>query len=161
MSWGAWSATSISPAKKAPPKPTGSVRANRRKQASPPALDQIHFTPTSLAAYTDITRRLFLQSTPDAGQIVRTNLLHVMALEVDRAAIYGSGSGTQPKGIKQHSGINAVLFTKPGCPSFAELVQMETQIALGNADVDAMSYAFNAGIRGYAKDRCQRHDVGI
>ncbi|HHW4685773.1 MAG TPA: phage major capsid protein [Xylella sp.] len=120
-------------------------------EESKPALDQIHFTPKSLAAYTDITRRLLLQSTPDAEQIVRTDLLHVMALEVDRAAIYGSGSGTQPKGIKQHSGINAVPFAKKGAPSFAELVQMETQIALGNADVEAMSYAFNAGIRGYAK----------
>ncbi|WP_426979772.1 hypothetical protein ACHW9U_09025 [Xylella fastidiosa] len=53
----------------------------------PPENDQIHFTPKSLAAYTDITRRLLLQSTPDAEQIVRSDLLNVMALEVDRAAI--------------------------------------------------------------------------
>ncbi|EWS78796.1 hypothetical protein AF72_04285 [Xylella taiwanensis] len=148
------------------PRPKGATQAywvgeGESLEASPPALDQIHFTPTSLAAYTDITRRLFLQSTPNAEQIVRANLLHVMALEVDRAAIYRSGSDTQPKGIKQHSGINAVPFAKPGGPSFAELVRMETQITLGNTDANAMSYAFNAGIRGYAKDRCQRHDVGI
>ncbi|MDT9046503.1 phage major capsid protein, partial [Escherichia coli] len=31
-----------------------------------PALDQVHFTPKTLGAYTDITRRLMLQSTPDA-----------------------------------------------------------------------------------------------
>ncbi|WP_375731731.1 phage major capsid protein [Xylella fastidiosa] len=74
-----------------------------------------------------------------------------MALEVDRAAIYGSGSDMQPTGVKHHSGINAVSFAQKGQPSFAELVQMETQIALNNADVNAMSYAFNAGIRGYAK----------
>lgn len=120
-------------------------------EKSKPALDQIHFTPKSLAAYTDITRRLLLQSTPDAEQIVRSDLLNVMALEVDRAAIYGSGSDMQPTGVKHHSGINAVSFAQKGQPTFAELVQMETQIALNNADVNAMSYAFNAGIRGYAK----------
>ncbi|WP_244126772.1 phage major capsid protein, partial [Xylella fastidiosa] len=43
-------------------------------EKSKPALDQIHFTPKSLAAYTDITRRLLLQSTPDAEQIVRSDL---------------------------------------------------------------------------------------
>ncbi|MDT9105874.1 phage major capsid protein, partial [Escherichia coli] len=36
-----------------------------------PALDQVHFTPKTLGAYTDITRRLMLQSTPDAELIVR------------------------------------------------------------------------------------------
>ncbi|QAU25345.1 phage major capsid protein [Dyella sp. M7H15-1] len=119
--------------------------------SSEPALDQVSFTPKSLAAFTDITRRLMLQSTPDAELIVRADLLQVMALQIDRAAIYGNGSTNQPKGVTLQTGINAVPFAAAGKPTFEELVEMETKIALGNADVESMAYAFNAGIRGYAK----------
>ena len=119
--------------------------------AGQPGLDQISFTPKTVGAYTDITRRLLRQATPDAEAIVRDDILKVMALETDRVAVYGSGTEFQPKGLKNYSGINAVDFASAGQPSFAELVNMETQIALDNADVDSMSYAFNAAIRGHAK----------
>lgn len=119
--------------------------------AGEPGLDQIHFTPKTLGAYTDITRRLMEQATPDAELIVRNDILKVMALALDRAGIYGTGSTYQPKGLKLQSGINAVDFATAAKPTFVELVEMETQIALDNADVDSMVYAFNAGIRGYAK----------
>lgn len=123
--------------------------------AGTPGLDQISFTPKTVGAYTDITRRLLLQSTPDAEAIVRDDILKVMALEIDRVAIYGTGTEFQPKGVKNYTGIHGVTFGSnggaAGKPSFAELVDMETQIALSNADVDGMSYAFNAAIRGYAK----------
>lgn len=119
--------------------------------AGQPGLDQISFTPKTVGAYTDITRRLLKQATPDAEGIVRDDILKVMALEIDRVAIYGSGGEFQPKGLKNYSGINAVDFATASQPSFAELVNMETQIALDNADVDSMSYAFNAAIRGHAK----------
>jgi HK97 family phage major capsid protein len=118
---------------------------------SQPGVDQIAFTPKTVGATTDITRRLMLQATPDAEALVRDDLLKVMALEIDRVAIYGSGSANQPKGLKLITGINAVDFAVAGQPTFAELVAMETQIALDDADVDNMSYSFNAAIRGYTK----------
>lgn len=119
--------------------------------ASDPTMDQIGFTPKTLGALTEITRRLMQQATPDAENLVRNDLLRVMALEIDRAGIYGSGSANQPKGLALASGINAQPFATAGKPTFAELVGMETAIALDNADVGSMSYALNAGIRGYAK----------
>lgn len=138
------------------PKQTGSSQAywvgeGGAPNASTPMLDQIGFTPKTVGAYVDITRRLLKQSTPDAEAITRDDLLKVMGLEVDRVCIYGTGGEFQPKGAANYSGNNAVAFTTPGSPSYAELVQMETEIALDNADVDSMSYAFNAGIRGKLK----------
>lgn len=118
---------------------------------SNPGVDQIAMTPKTIGAYYDITRRLLKQSTPDAEALVRDDLLKVIALELDRVAIYGSGSEYQPKGLKNYTGINSVDFTTTAKPTFAELVDMETQISLDDADVDAMSYAFNAGIRGWCK----------
>lgn len=118
---------------------------------SQPGVDQIALTPKTIGATTDITRRLLLQSTPDAEALVRDDLLKVVALEIDRVAIYGTGSANMPMGLKNITGINAQSFATAAAPTFAELVNMETQIALEDADVDAMSYSFNAGIRGYAK----------
>ncbi|AXF38219.1 putative major capsid protein [Ralstonia phage phiRSP] len=119
--------------------------------AGEPGLDQIHFTPKTLGATTDITRRLMEQSTPDAELIVRNDILRVMALALDKAGIYGTGTTYQPKGLKFQNGIHATAFATAAKPTYAELVDMETKIALDNADVDSMVYACNAGIRGYAK----------
>lgn len=116
-----------------------------------PAFDQIALTPNTLGALAEITRRLLQQATPDAETLVRNDLLKVMGLEIDRAAIYGTGANNMPTGVNAMSGINAVAFGTASKPTFAELVEMETAIALDDADVDGMSYAFNAGIRGYAK----------
>ncbi|HEV2606448.1 MAG TPA: phage major capsid protein [Xanthomonadaceae bacterium] len=116
-----------------------------------PGMDQISFSPKQLAAMTEITRRLMKQSTPDAENIVRNDLIAAMALAIDKAGIYGTGSAFQPLGVNLLTGVNAVPFATAGKPTFAELVAMETAIALDNADVGSMSYAFNAGIRGYAK----------
>lgn len=118
---------------------------------SQPMIDQISMSPKTIGATTDITRRLMMQSTPDAEAIVRDDLLKVMALKIDLSAIYGTGSEYQPKGLKNITGINAVDFATTGQPTFAEVVDMETQIALDDADVDSMSYSFNAAIRGYLK----------
>lgn len=119
--------------------------------AGQPGVDQIGFSPKTLGAWTDITRRLLKQATPDAENIVRNDLIKVMGLELDRVALYGTGgTGNMPTGIQLLTGVNSVLFGAVN-PTFAELVEMETLISLDDADVDAMSYVANASFRGYAK----------
>lgn len=117
---------------------------------SEPGIDQIAFSPKSLAAYTDITRRLMQQSTPDAELIVRNDLLKVMGLALDKAVLYGTGASGQPKGLINQSGIEAVALAGVE-PTWAEYVNMETQIAAADADVGTMSYVINATARGAAK----------
>lgn len=111
---------------------------------------RVSLTPHTLAATTDITRRLLQQSTPDAEALTRDDIMRVMGIELDHAAIYGSGSSNQPTGVKLVSGINGVDFAAAN-PTFPELVQMETEIATDNADVASMSYVSTAAFRGYAK----------
>ncbi|QPB08618.1 major head protein [Burkholderia phage Mica] len=117
---------------------------------SEPGIDQIGFSPKTLSARTEITRRLMLQSTPDAELIVRNDLLKVMALALDHAVIYGSGAAGQPKGLLQQTGIHAVALADV-YPAFAEYVQMETDIAAADADLGSLSYVINARARGAAK----------
>ena len=115
-----------------------------------PVIGQLGLSPKTVAAYTDITRRLLMQSTPDAEGIVRRDLVAAIGQAIDKAGYYGSGTANQPLGIKNVTGINAVDFAAVQ-PTFAELVQMESEIAADNADVNSMAYVMNAVGRGAAK----------
>lgn len=115
-----------------------------------PIIGQIGLTPKTVAAYTDITRRLLLQSTPDAEGIVRRDLLNAVGQALDTAGYYGSGSGNEPRGIKNYTGINAVGFAGLW-PTYNEVVEMESEIAADNADVNSMAYVLNALGRGALK----------
>lgn len=115
-----------------------------------PTIGQLGLSPKTVAAYTDITRRLLMQSTPDAEAIVRGDLVAALAQAIDLAGYYGTGTSNQPLGLSNYTGVNAVTFSGAN-PTYAEIVQMETEIAADNADVNSMAYVVNAKGRGAAK----------
>jgi len=73
----------------------------------------------------------------------------VIALEIDRAAVYGTGSSNQPQGLTNVSGIGSETLT--GFGTFEELIAMETDVAAANGDIGAMRYIINASARGALK----------
>lgn len=117
---------------------------------STPAFDQVTMSPKTVAAYTEYTRKFLLQTTIDAENFVRGDLAKTIALEADRVGLYGSGSSNQPLGIKNLSGINTVDLAG-ATPTWAEIVDLETQIAADNADIGAMAYLTNSTMRGALK----------
>lgn len=121
-------------------------------QEGTPSIGQLELSPKTLGAYTDITRRLLMQSSMDAEGIVRRDLVNAMAQAIDFAGYYGSGAGNQPRGIKNYTGINAVDFAAAQ-PTFEELVAMESAIAADNADIGQMGYIGNATFRGHCKTK--------
>ena len=112
-----------------------------------PTVDQVNLTPKTLGAFTEFSRRLILQASMDVEQMVRTELATVIALEIDRAALYGLGNTSQPMGLKYVTGINTEDFGA-AAPTYAELVSMETKIAADNADIGSMGYITNSTIYG-------------
>jgi HK97 family phage major capsid protein len=114
---------------------------------SNPTVDQVNLTPKTLGAYTEFSRRLVLQSSIDVEQMVRNELATVIALEIDRAALYGLGNTNQPLGLKLTTGINTEDFNA-NQPTYAELVSMESKVAADNADIGAMGYVTNSTIFG-------------
>jgi HK97 family phage major capsid protein/HK97 family phage prohead protease len=114
---------------------------------SNPSVDQVNLTPKTLGAYTEFSRKLMLQSSIDVEQMVRNELATVIALEIDRAALYGLGNTNQPLGLKLVTGINTENFGA-AAPTYAELVSMETKVAADNADIGAMAYVTNSTIYG-------------
>ena len=114
---------------------------------SNPTVDQVNLTPKTLGAYTEFSRRLILQSSIDVETMVRNELATVIALEIDRAALYGLGNTNQPQGLKLITGINTENFGA-AAPTYTELVSMESKINADNADIGAMSYLTNSTIYG-------------
>lgn len=113
------------------------------------AIDQVNMTPKTVGAFVDYSRRLLLQSSIDVESMVRSDLAKVIALELDRAAIYGSGSSNQPLGLVNTTGIGTQTITTFG--TFAEYIGMETDVASANADAGSLRYIINAAARGALK----------
>lgn len=113
-------------------------------------LAQVTMSPKTVGAYTDFSRKLMLQSSIDIESFVRRDLAQVIALAIDAAALYGTGSNNQPTGVKNTSGVNTKDFAAT-TPTFAELVAMESELAADNADIGTMSYLFNPAQRGALK----------
>jgi HK97 family phage major capsid protein/HK97 family phage prohead protease len=110
----------------------------------------VSLRPKTLSARGELTRKLLMQNSLGVEALFRSDLVKVMALELDRAGLYGTNANNQPKGLSRYT-INAGYWAQAGRPTFSELVQMETEIAADNADVNSMAYAFNTRLRGHMK----------
>ena len=139
------------------PRATSAATAYWVQEANAPtgsqqAFDQVTMSPKTVGAYTDISRKLLLQSSIDVESFVRDDLATVLGLEIDRAAINGSGSSNQPTGILQTSGIGSVAGgTNGAAPSYQNIIDLESQVAIANADVGSLSYLTNPKVRGKLK----------
>ncbi len=100
---------------------------------SEPQFDQITLSPKDLAAYTEVTRRLSLQSSPAIEGIVRNDLFMALALGMDSAVYYGSGSSGQPQGIDGATGVADPTFSSATAPTYAELVTQMKTLMTSNA----------------------------
>lgn len=118
--------------------------------ASTPTLDQVTMSPKTVGAYTDLSRKLLLQSSVDVEALVRADLAKVIALAIDAKGLYGDGTSNTPTGIKNTSGINTKDFAAAAA-TYAEIVALETLVAAGNADVGTLAYLINARARGALK----------
>lgn len=111
----------------------------------------VSLRPKTLSCRGELTRKLLMQNSLGVEALFRADMVKVMALEMDRAGIYGTNANNQPKGLTIQSGINTANWNTDDKPTFAELVAMETEIAADNADVNGMAYVFNARMRGHMK----------
>ena len=125
------------------------VGENSSPTESQQSIDQVNMTPKTVGAYVDYSRRLLLQSSVDVEGMIRNDLAKVIALELDRAGIYGTGSTNQPLGLTNTTGIGSQTITTYG--TYTEYVSMETKVAVANADVASMFYIINANARGALK----------
>ena len=123
-------------------------------------IDQVSLVPRTVAAFTDFSRRLMVQSSIDVENMVRNDLAQVIALKIDAAGLYGTGSNSEPLGLKNTTGIATEDFAADA-PTFAEVVTMESDVATANALLGSPVYLMNAAMRGNLKTTKKDAGSGI
>jgi HK97 family phage major capsid protein/HK97 family phage prohead protease len=136
------------------PRQTGAATAYWVAESGAPtesaaAFDQVTMAPKTVGAFSDISRKLLLQSSIDVEGFVRNDLASVLAIAIDLAAINGSGSSNQPTGILNTSGIGDVAGGTNGlAPTWAHIVELWSDVAVANADFGSTGYLTNAKVAG-------------
>lgn len=139
------------------PRLTGAATAYWVGEGSAPTesqetFGQLAMSPKTVAGTVDITRKLLMQSSMDVEALVRGDLAAVLALALDLAAINGSGSGSEPEGILNTTGIGSVaLGTNGAAPAWEDLVKLEEEVAVDNALMGNLRYLSNAKFRSKLK----------
>jgi len=124
------------------------VEENTAPGASNMTFGQLTMRPKTLGAYVDFSRKLVLQASPSIESLVRADLASVLAIELDRAAINGSGSGAEPIGILNTSGIGSVAIgANGGAPTWEHMLMLEEALAAANADVGSLGILTTSAVR--------------
>jgi HK97 family phage major capsid protein/HK97 family phage prohead protease len=114
--------------------------------------DKVSLAMKTIGTFSQITRNMLMQSTPDIDMIARADLLACIALGVDLAALSGSGSAGQPLGIANTSGIGSVVGGTNGANiSIDNYIDLETQLTQSNAPEESLAYLGNAKTIGSTK----------
>jgi HK97 family phage major capsid protein len=72
---------------------------------------QVGFTPHMVGGYTEMSRLLLLQASPDAADTVASDLVRKIKRAIEAAAFSGSGTAGQPHGLIGLTGVNSVSGT--------------------------------------------------
>ncbi len=100
--------------------------------------DAVLFTPKTVTAVTDVTRKMLRSGGPDFEQRVLDDIASGIGHEIDRVGLNGDGTNNSPVGVLQTSGIGVVeLGADGGAPTRAALVELERTVGNLNADGSA------------------------
>jgi HK97 family phage major capsid protein len=96
----------------------------------------------------DFSKQLLIQSSLAAENLIRSDLGNASAAMIDSQAINGSGAGTEMRGIRNTPGVNAVAIgANGGVPTWASVVDLESQALIANAGLRRPAYLLNAKTR--------------
>jgi len=124
-------------------------------ESSPPTeaeatFDKVSLRPKTIAALSKMSRLMLLQSTPAIEMLARADLMAVIALAMDLAAMSGSGASNQPTGIVNQSGVGTVIGGTNGASlTFDHLIQLKYATKFANAPQGAAGFAMNSKAVGY------------
>jgi HK97 family phage major capsid protein len=136
------------------------IAENGNVTESSATFDQVLMSPRTVGAFSQISRKLLLQSSIDVENFVRNDLAFRLALAIDNKAFEGDGTGNTPTGVANVVGVGSVAFAgaTAGACTFGEAVDMESEISQDNALLGNLSYITNAAQLGYLKQT--RKDAG-
>lgn len=102
--------------------------------------------PKNLMGQGAYSRQLLAIGNRDVDTLIRDELAMAHALAFDKAGIHGKGASGEPTGIYYTADVNVVAMG--GAPTFAKLIDMQTEVAKDNADLGNMGYVTTPGEAG-------------
>lgn len=114
---------------------------------------KVSLTPKRITGYVEYSKQAVIQSALAVEPMLRQDLISELAVQSEFSAINGSGAGSNPRGLRQTSGIGSVIGGANGAQiNWGHIVGLETAVANVNAEPDVNSgYLVNTKLRGWAK----------
>lgn len=126
---------------------TGELTAGTESEAT---FDKVSLRPKNLTSWGVISRMMMMQATPAIEMLARADLIAQMALALDLAALSGTGTGGQPTGIINQSGVLSVVGGTNGKNiDFDDIIKLYTAPRVANAAQTSMAFALNSKVIGY------------
>lgn len=122
----------------------GWVAENAALTASDQEYRKVSLTPKHVGALTELSRNMLQQTTPDIEGLVRNDFALVLADALDKASIYGTGTGAQPRGVLSTSGIGDVPMGTNGAAMTVDTpADVMGKVAIGDAPATSRGFLTN------------------
>ena len=109
--------------------------------------DQVTMSPKVVGCFSKFSHLMQLQSTPQIETLIRNDFVLKIAEAIDLAAIAGTGSGNQPTGILNTSGIGSVAGgTNGAAPTLDNMLSLKAAVAVENADLPNSGFLTNSKV---------------
>ena len=126
----------------------GWVAENSPLNVSDPQFDGVSLTPKHAGLITEFSRNMVMQASPDVEALARQDMALILAELLDAAAVSGTGTNNQPKGILNTAGIGAVSIGPNGGPlTYDAVADLMGQVDDANADGTSMGFLTNSKVR--------------
>lgn len=121
--------------------------------------DSIDLSPNRIGIHIEVSDQLLKQQRQISEAYVIQTINARTNIRFDTLCISGTGSGNQPTGLLNYTGVGSVAGgTDGGAPTWDNMVELEGAVADDNADVFNMAYLTNSKVR--TKLKKTRKDAG-
>lgn len=117
-----------------------------------PTIGRVQLTPKRITAFTDVSKQLLNQSSISVENMLRNDFMSALASQLENYAIEGGGSN-EPTGILATAGIGDVAGGTNGlAATYANILALEKEVAIDNADIGSLHYITNPKVRAALKN---------
>lgn len=119
---------------------------------SDPSFKRLEFTARWLGCKVKASRELF-EDSPNVSEMVQVALTGALAVEWDRAALIGSGTAPEPRGVANTSGVTGISMGTNGAAltDYSQMLQAASALATANSEPPtAAIMAPRTSLQGYS-----------
>lgn len=114
-----------------------------------PEFDAVTLKLKQLSANARLTRKQLKQSLPALDQILIQDMRDQIAIALDQAAIAGTGTGNQPRGVLNVPGIHTrAMGANGGAITWAAITALAAMVKGANAAADSLGWLTNHKVEG-------------